>query len=108
MIVVLIIGILLAIAVPNFVTARNASRARGCVANLKQIDSAKQQYIMDKKQVSAYSFTQSLTPGTAGELAPTYIRQMPLCPANGTYTVGAGNVNPSCSFSDTQYPHSMT
>ena len=33
MIVVLIIGILLAIAVPNFVRAREVSRAKACVAN---------------------------------------------------------------------------
>ncbi|MBV9850106.1 MAG: prepilin-type N-terminal cleavage/methylation domain-containing protein, partial [Armatimonadetes bacterium] len=40
MIVVLIIGILLAIAIPNFVKARETSRTQACVANLKQIDSA--------------------------------------------------------------------
>ena len=43
MIVVLIIGILLAIAIPNFVAARESARAKSCVGNLKQIDSAKQQ-----------------------------------------------------------------
>ena len=37
MIVVLIIGILLAIAVPNFIKACESSRAKSCVANLKQI-----------------------------------------------------------------------
>ena len=40
MIVVLIIGILLAIAIPNFVSARESARAKACVGNLKQIDSA--------------------------------------------------------------------
>src|SRR5437016_1174804 len=49
MIVVLIIGILLAIAVPNFIRAREQSRAKSCSANLKQIDSAKQQWAMDNK-----------------------------------------------------------
>ena len=37
MIVVLIIGILLAIAVPNFIKARETSRAKACVSNLKQL-----------------------------------------------------------------------
>src|SRR5207302_1987557 len=46
MIVVLIIGILLAVAIPSFVQARESSRAKACVANLKQIDSAKQQWAM--------------------------------------------------------------
>ena len=49
MIVVLIIGILLAIALPNFVRAREQSRAKSCSANLKQLVSATQQYDMDNK-----------------------------------------------------------
>ena len=49
MIVVLIIGILLAIAVPNFIKARETSRAKSCVANLKEIESAKEQWAMDTK-----------------------------------------------------------
>ncbi|HEY3332838.1 MAG TPA: prepilin-type N-terminal cleavage/methylation domain-containing protein [Capsulimonadaceae bacterium] len=101
MIVVLIIGILLAIAIPNFVTARNASRSRACVANLKQIDSAKQQFIMDTKAAS------TVTP-TNANLTPTYIRSFPACPASGTYTIGDGNTNPSCSFVDATYPHQLT
>src|SRR5712692_4475722 len=52
MIVVLIIGILLAIAVPNFIKARESSRAKACVANMKQIESAKEQWAMDNKKVA--------------------------------------------------------
>ena len=55
MIVVLIIGILLAVAIPSFVQARETSRAKACVANLKQIDSAKQQWAMDQKAGSTAS-----------------------------------------------------
>lgn len=108
MIVVLIIGILLAIAIPNFVTARNSSRARACVDNLKQIDSAKQQYIMDKRQSSSFSFATTYSGTTSNELVPTYIRSFPTCPAGGTYTVQNGTTNPTCSYVDTQYPHSLT
>ena len=50
MIVVLIIGILLAIAVPNFVRARESSRAKSCQANLKQIAGAKEQWALDNKK----------------------------------------------------------
>src|SRR5215470_4300119 len=49
MIVVLIIGILLAIAVPNFIKARETSRTKSCIANLKQIDAATEQWAMDNK-----------------------------------------------------------
>ena len=40
MIVVLIIGILLAIAVPNFVRAREVSQKNTCISNLKEVDGA--------------------------------------------------------------------
>ncbi|MCW5936083.1 MAG: prepilin-type N-terminal cleavage/methylation domain-containing protein [Fimbriimonadaceae bacterium] len=48
MIVVLIIGILLAIAVPNFITARQNSRAQTIIATLRQVEAAKDQCAMDK------------------------------------------------------------
>ncbi|MDR3708373.1 MAG: prepilin-type N-terminal cleavage/methylation domain-containing protein [Capsulimonadaceae bacterium] len=110
MIVVLIIGILLAIAIPNFVTARNSARAKGCVGNLKQIDSAKQQYIMDTKQNSTFAFSaaSAYSGTTANELVPNYIRSFPTCPAGGTYAVNSGTSNPTCTYSDATYPHSLT
>ena len=67
MIVVLIIGILLAIAVPNFIQARDSSRARSCVSNLKQIDAAKQQWAMDTRALGTAS-------PTAANLQPTSVR----------------------------------
>jgi prepilin-type N-terminal cleavage/methylation domain-containing protein len=47
MIVVLVIGILLGIAAPNFVRAREQSRAKSCIAQLRLIDAAKEQYALD-------------------------------------------------------------
>ena len=41
MIVVAIIGLLAAIAIPNFVKARQSSQRNACMANLKQMDGAK-------------------------------------------------------------------
>ena len=98
MIVVLIIGILLAIAIPNFVAARESSRAKACVGNLKQIDSATQQYCMDQK-LSATNYgtgpTLASLVGTSG-----YIRATPNCPSSGTYTVAAAITgSPICSIS---------
>lgn len=43
MIVVAIIGILAAIAVPNFVRSRRTSQQNACIANLRQIEAAKEQ-----------------------------------------------------------------
>ena len=48
MIVVAIIGLLAAIAIPNFVRARAASQQNGCINNLRQIDGAKQQILLEQ------------------------------------------------------------
>lgn len=93
MIVVLIIGILLAIAVPNFVRARESSRAKACVSNLKQIDAAKEQWAMDNNKSNGDPL-----PNGIDDLVPTYIKATPSCPSGGTYTVGNVGTNPSCSI----------
>ena len=107
MIVVLIIGILLAIAIPNFVAARESSRAKACVGNLKQIDSAKQQSAMDNKLAGTSSATFMIdgtttsTPSTGPfQLVGTtgYIRATPVCPSAGTYTPNTVSVTPACSI----------
>jgi prepilin-type N-terminal cleavage/methylation domain-containing protein len=94
MIVVLIIGILLAIAVPNFIRARESSRAKSCVANLQQINSAVEQWAMDNKKNAAA--TVALT-DLVGSTA--YIKSTPVCPSGGTYTASpAVGTNPTCSI----------
>ena len=91
MIVDLIIGILLAVAIPSFVQARETSRAKACVANLKQIDSAKQQWAMDQKAGSTAS-------PASTDLSPTYVRSYPTCPESGTYTISNIATLPTCSI----------
>jgi prepilin-type N-terminal cleavage/methylation domain-containing protein len=92
MIVVAIIGLLAAIAIPNFIKAREASQKNACIANLKQIDGAKNTWALENKKVSTD------TPNT-GDLygATLYIRDQPFCPANGTYTLGTVAAKPLCS-----------
>ena len=48
MIVVAIIGLLAAIAIPNFVKARKTSQVNACLNNLRQIDGAKQQWALEQ------------------------------------------------------------
>src|SRR5438270_12641195 len=93
MIVVLIIGILLAVAVPNFIKARETSRAKACVANLKQIESAKEQWAMDTKAATNASPTDTDLYGSAA-----YIRNATSCPSGGTYTIGDKSTRPVCSI----------
>ena len=105
MIVVAIIGLLAAIAIPNFVKARTTSQANACINNLRQIDGAKQQWALETKQaVNATPNNSSLQPyvgrGSAGGVFP------PLCPGNGNYTIGDVATAPTCSLSgQTPNPH---
>jgi len=93
MIVVLIIGILLAIAVPNFIRARESARAKSCVANLKSINGAKEQWAMVNKK------TATDTP-TVDDLygVDKFIKTEPSCPSGGSYTLAAVSTVPSCSI----------
>lgn len=94
MIVVLIIAILLAVAIPNFLRARDTSRARSCQGNLRVIASAKEQWAMDNRK------TGSDTP-TSTDLVTSYIKgqagTLPTCPMSGSYSVGNMSSWPSCS-----------
>ena len=96
MIVVLIIGILMAIAVPNFIKARESSRRNSCIANLKQIDSGKEQWAMDNKKTTGDACAMSDLTGATG-----YIKGPatgPVCPSGGAYTVNVVGTNPACSL----------
>ncbi len=94
MIVVLIIGILLSIAVPNYIKARESSRAKSCIANLKTIDAAKEQWSMENKKVAGDTAGFSDLVGT-----DKYIKSTPECPSGGTYTIAGLGTDPSCSRS---------
>ena len=52
MIVVAIIGLLAAIAIPNFVKARTTSQQNACINNLRLVDSSKQQWALEQKQAN--------------------------------------------------------
>src|SRR6266404_9796577 len=77
MIVVAIIGILAAIAIPNFVKARETSQVNACLNNLRQIDGAKQQWALEKgKSTVDTPANADLQPylgrGDAGSLGSVY------------------------------------
>jgi len=94
MIVVAIIALLAAIAIPNFVKARTTSQKTACIANMKQIDGAKATWAMEMKKSS------SATPAPTELYGPTlYIREVPGCPGGGTYAENAVNVKPTCTLS---------
>jgi prepilin-type N-terminal cleavage/methylation domain-containing protein len=94
MIVVAIIGLLAAIAIPNFVKARTASQKNACIANLKQIDGAKATWALENKKVNSDS---PVATDLFGSTA--YIRDTPVCPGGGTYTLEQVQNKPTCSKS---------
>src|SRR5881296_2539455 len=76
MIVVAIIGLLAAIAIPNFLKARGTSQQNACINNLRQVSAAIQQWAMETK-----SGPSSLV--TADDILP-YTKGQVVCPAGGT------------------------
>ena len=102
MIVVAIIGLLAAIAIPNFVKARATSQANACINNLRQIDSAINQWALEtnRRRAPPCLIRHSITP---------YIKlnassSIPGCPAGGAYVYNAVGVTPMCSLGNTVTP----
>jgi prepilin-type N-terminal cleavage/methylation domain-containing protein len=105
MIVVAIIGLLAAIAIPNFVKARTTSQANACINNLRQMDGAAQQWALENKQQSTASVgTTDITPyiklDSTGNLPP--------CPGGGSYAASwTVSTHPSCSLSSATPTHAL-
>ena len=106
MIVVAIIGILIAIAVPGFLRARENSRGQACQENLTKIDGAKEQWALEMKHSNGTSTgtgTAFLEDenifGTNG-----YVKKQPLCPSSGDYTVNNIGTDPACSIGTSNEP----
>jgi prepilin-type N-terminal cleavage/methylation domain-containing protein len=70
MIVVAIIGLLAAIAIPNFVKARNTSQKNACINNMRQIDSATQQWALETGAADSTAPTSSIWGYIKGGIAP--------------------------------------
>jgi len=101
MIVVAIIGLLAAIAIPNFVKARTQSQTNACINNLRQIDGAKQQWALETKQTANAAPTETqLAPYIGRDPAATAITYA--CPADNantfatSYTINNVDVAPVC------------
>lgn len=91
-----VVGLLAAIAIPNFVKSRTTACKNSCIANLKQIDGANQQWALENKKldsdmVDAKRSVAYLKGGVA-----------PICPDGGSYTIAVWVSNPpTCSLSAT-------
>ncbi len=88
---VVLIPLLAAIAIPNFIKARESAQAHACAINLLQIETAKQSWSVEKQKPP------EATP-TEDELLPYLNGRMPTCPAGGQYTIGRIDEEPVCSI----------
>jgi prepilin-type N-terminal cleavage/methylation domain-containing protein len=95
MIVVAIIGLLAAIAIPNFVKARTTAQMNACINNLRQIDGAIQQWALEQKAAENAVVQVS-------DVLP-YLKNAVVCPSAGinattadSYLLGTVNDVPTC------------
>jgi type II secretory pathway pseudopilin PulG len=101
MITIMILGIVVAIAIPHFMKSRKRAHMNTCIANLRQIHSAKTQ--------ASFNTTDYSNPGIL--FGPScYIKVTPVCPlTKGSYGIGDGDLFPTCPnyTTDLEYPHIM-
>ena len=104
MIVVAIIGLLAAIAVPNFVQARTSARNNTCINNLRLIAAAKDQYALENNVADTVVPTSTnLSPYLKGTASKVW------CPLDTTktfansYTIGEVSINPVCQKDATNH-----
>src|ERR1035438_3735898 len=105
MIVVAIIGLLAAIAIPNFVKARATSQMNACINNLRQIDAAANEMALEKgkKTTDTITYPTDLTPYIKLNSASS----IPPCPAGGTYACAAVGTSPTCTLSTLTQAHRL-
>ena len=105
MIVVAIIGLLAAIAIPNFVKARATSQANACINNLRQIDAAANQFALEKGKSTGASIT--LTTDLTPYIRLNSANSLPPCPAGGSYAIATVGTNPTCTLSSLTQTHAL-
>lgn len=93
MIVVLILGMLLNIAAPAFIRTRDGGQQKACLANLRNLTMAKEQYAMQNNVAG------TVIP-TWGNLSP-YVKSntQPMCPTtNQVLNLNAIDIKPTCPY----------
>jgi prepilin-type N-terminal cleavage/methylation domain-containing protein len=100
MIVVAIISLLAAMAIPNYGQARERAYTATCINNLHQIDGAVQRWSLDMKK-------DDQQPVTYSDIRP-YLKNAVVCPSGGTrfedsYTLTMVNAPPVCQRKPTTH-----
>jgi competence protein ComGC len=97
----LIIGLLGAIAIPNFIKSRATYSVPACINNLHWIDVAKNQWAVDNNKTNGTVVTENdIMPYLKGWSHTNF----PECPSGGKYTIGKVGENPTCSLGTNVIP----
>lgn len=84
-------AMLSAIAIPNFIKARQTSMQHACGNNLRQIQAAKQMWALDHKKGD------SDTPSQVDLVDYFPEKRFPTCPSGGNYSINSMSQQPTCS-----------
>jgi hypothetical protein len=101
-VLIVVIGLFAAIAMPNFIREPVTSPANACINNLRQLDGAKQQWALENGKTNGDIVV------TEADIKPCLgrdpNRNFPHCPSGGKYTIGKLNEPPTCSLGTNVYP----
>lgn len=94
---IVFIPMMAAIAIPNFVKARDTAQRNACINNLRQIDGAKHGWALEQKKVegdlvAVADISVYLSPGSL------------LCPKGGSYQINPVGQSPTCSIPGHELP----
>ena len=90
MIVVAIIGLLAAVAIPNLVRAKKNAQVNGCKANLRTIEFAITQWALEKRKTDDAEVS-------LDELEDYFKDGIPRCPSGGDYELTTVEEKPTCT-----------
>lgn len=88
MIVVLILGVLMTLALPSFINARDSSQSKSCINNLRKFQGAKEQYAL----------TSRIPAGSTTAITWTNISGFLRYPNADPSTYGTLSDNPLCGY----------
>jgi type II secretory pathway pseudopilin PulG len=104
---VAIIGLLAAIAIPNFIRARATSQANACINNLRQIDAAINEWALENGKSTGNTVTGPST--VSAYIKLNSANSVPGCPAGGTYNTTSVGATPqvNCTLSTLTPAHKL-
>ena len=88
---IFMVGMLAAIAIPNFVVARKKAQFNACQSNMRSLQAGKEQWALENPARKTQAPEESDIVG-AGKFVPEIV-----CPAGGVYSLNGLKESPSCT-----------